>query len=410
MQGHGRPQSRQSPHTNNAKRSMVCFVVWLAVAGLAGMATPSMAFELEAHQASSGDTQVLTNKTQGPPALWFACDGATSDVQQTLSQPGVLSDLQELKAGVSLALPELSEGRAQMVLQLNRAGIPVTAWLALPGAQGYYLNASNVQGAKTRFKEFQRWSAAYGLRWAGIGLDIEPNIQDFEALGKGHKWRVVSMISRRCFDVERVKRARASYAELIHEMHSDGYAVETYQFPFIADERDAHSTLLERITGIVDIRADREALMLYTSFNPALDSALIWVYGPEAQAIAVGSTQGSNAGPRFHPLNWEEFSRDLLVAHHFTNIIGVYNLEGCVRKGLLVRLKSMNWEEPVVIPAEAIRKAKRFRVRIQAAIWAVSHLPYIFTGALLGVALIIWSIGRRPKAKRCAVQGQPEQA
>lgn len=75
-------------------------------------------------------------------------------------------------------------------------------------------------------------------------------------------------------------------------MHRTGYTVETYRFPFIADERDAHSTLLERIAGIVDVRADREALMLHTSLNSALDSALIWVYGPEAQAIVVGSTQG----------------------------------------------------------------------------------------------------------------------
>jgi hypothetical protein len=87
------------------------------------------------------------------------------------------------------------------------------------------------------------------------------------------------------------KPAKDSYAELIREMQGNRYTVETYQFPFIADERDVHSTLLERISGIVDIRADREALMLYTSFNPALDSALIWVYGPEAQAIALGSTK-----------------------------------------------------------------------------------------------------------------------
>jgi hypothetical protein len=30
--------------------------------------------------------------------------------------------------------------------------------------------------------------------------------------------------------------------------------VETHQFPFIADERRVHSTLLERLAGIVDVR------------------------------------------------------------------------------------------------------------------------------------------------------------
>ena len=32
--------------------------------------------------------------------------------------------------------------------------------------------------------------------------------------------------------------------------------------------------------------------MLYSSFLPALGSGLIWAYGPQAQAIAVGTTGG----------------------------------------------------------------------------------------------------------------------
>jgi hypothetical protein len=56
----------------------------------------------------------------------------------------------------------------------------------------------------------------------------------------------------------------------------------------------------------VDVRGDREVLMLYTSFNQSLDSALIWVYGPDAQAIAVGSTTGPTSDPHFARLNWEE--------------------------------------------------------------------------------------------------------
>jgi hypothetical protein len=65
-----------------------------------------------------------------------------------------------------------------------------------------------------------------------------------------------------------------------------------YQFPFIADEREVRSTLLERLFGIVDVRGDREVLMLYSSLNRAADSALIWQYGPSAQFIVVGITAG----------------------------------------------------------------------------------------------------------------------
>ena len=125
------------------------------------------------------------------------------------------------------------------------------------------------------------------------------------------------------------------------------------------------SQLLERLAGIVDVRGDREALMLYTSFNPALGSGLIWLYGPDAQAIAVGSTRGSDSDPHFLPLNWEEFSRDLIVAHRFSPIIGVYSLEGCVRQGFLRRLTTLDWNQSIVIPAESVQKATRLRACVQ---------------------------------------------
>lgn len=243
-------------------------------------------------------------------------------------------------------------------MKLNQAEIPVTAWLALPGEQGYYLNAGNAQAAMARFKEFERWSATYGLRWASIGLDIEPNIQDFEALGKGHRWHLVLAIIGRYFRTGRIKHAKELCAELIREMHGNGYTVETYQFPFIADERDVHSTVLERISGA-----------------------------------------GSDADPRFHPLNWEEFSRDLRVARHFSSIIGVYSLAGCVQHGFLDRLKTMNWNEPVLIPGDSVQKAERLRTRIQRAIWIASWLPYAAMLIPVLVFLLIAAMVRRRKIR-----------
>ena len=73
--------------------------------------------------------------------------------------------------------------------------------------------------------------------------------------------------------------------------------------------------MLERIGGIVDVKGDEDVLMLYTSFAHQTDSALIWVYGPDAQAIAIGSTSGPDSDPRFVRLNWLAFSRDVIVAN-----------------------------------------------------------------------------------------------
>jgi hypothetical protein len=145
---------------------------------------------------------------------------------------------------------------------------------------------------------------------------------------------------RRRFDTSRVSRAREAYSTLIRQIQARGYPVDTYQFPFITDEREAHSTLLERLFGIVDVRGNREALMLYSSFNHPADSALIWKYGPDAQIITVGSTSGDATAPsKFAPLSWNEFSRDLIVAAHFSPVVGIYSLPGCVQRGYLPRLR-----------------------------------------------------------------------
>jgi hypothetical protein len=338
-------------------------------------------------------------KGGAPPHLVLASDQSTGELESMLSEPGVIADLIDLKAGIALALPDLTVDRARLVRQLNRDGVPVTAWLTLPTEQGYYLNASNGRQAEARFQDFEKWTTANGLRWAAIGLDIEPNIQDFATLRQGNKWRLFLTLLGRYVDVQRVRDANYTYSALIREIRSHGYQVETYQFPFIADERAVRSSLLERLTGIVDVGGDREVLMVYTSFNQSLDSALIWVYGPDAQAIAVGSTTGPTSDPHFARLNWEEFSRDLMVANHFTHVIGVYNLEGCVRQGFLARLKNVNWNESVTLSAESVRRATQFRKRVQRVLWIVSNLPF-FLAAILVVFVLIATRWNKRRVRR----------
>jgi hypothetical protein len=325
------------------------------------------------------------------PHLMFACEQATESLRALFSDSNVVSDLKEMGAGVSLSLSDLSSGRAQVVQALNRAGIPLIAWLALPKKQGYYVNASNTRDAVARFAEFEKWTAEYRLHWAGVGLDIEPNIQEFEAVGQNSKWRLAATLIGRCFDPGRVSRARAAYTAFIREIQAHGYPVETYQFPFIADERRAHSTLLERLFGIVDVRGKREVLMLYSSFNHAAGSALIWSYGPDAQAIVVGVTNGGPEVPaKFAPLNWDELSSDLIVASHFCSVVGIYNLEGCVRRGYLSRLKTIDWAQSVTISANAVRTIILFRARIQAVLWTASHLWYFIVLIVLIDVCLIW--------------------
>jgi hypothetical protein len=346
-----------------------------------------------------GDKDVVIRSIgKQPSQLVFACDRPTSQLA-ALFTPQLIADLKALHAGIALSIEDFSPARAQVVQQLNAAGIPMTAWIVLPKEQGYYVNASNAAQTAERFEGFDKWTTANGLRWQAVGLDIEPNYSEFADF-HGHKLRLAWTLIKRAFDGKRVQRARAAYTALIGKIRSRGYSVQTYQLEFIVPERKAHSTLLERILGVVDVRGDDEVLMLYSSFNHKMGAAVISQFAPDAQTVAIGSTAPSGDAAmdkKYPPLNWEEFSRDLLVAHHFSPVIGVYSLEGCVQQGFIPRLKTMDWKQTVVIPASSVQEAFHVARGIQSVLWIGSHLFYFIAFFLL---LAIWLVRMFVKWRR----------
>jgi hypothetical protein len=334
------------------------------------------------------------------PQLIFACDRQTKELD-SLFTPQLISDLKELNAGVALSTEDFSAERAEVVRRLNAAGVPMTAWIALPKDQGYYVNVSTATQTAARFAEFDKWRTDNGLKLEAVGLDIEPTLKEYSAL-TGHKGQLISMAIKRALDSGRVKRGRETYVELIRQIQSRGYKVQTYQLTFMADERNAHTTLLERIFGIVDVRGDQEVFMLYTSFVHQFGAAQIWQYAPSSQIIAVGSTATSGdvkVDTQYPPLSWEEFSRDLIVAHHFSPIVGVYSLEGCVHQGFIPKLKTMDWTQAVVIPAESLKQAAQAKNGIHAVLWLGSHLIYFILAFLLVFIWIVWMIVRWRKRR-----------
>jgi hypothetical protein len=191
-----------------------------------------------------------------------------------------------------MGLLDLNAERAVVVQRLNRAGIPLTAWLLLPEEQGYWFNVDNAAQAAARYAEFRAWTLRHNLQWAGVGIDIEPAMADMRMLMTGDFGALLPRLLGRLADKQRIERARQAYLALISRMRSDGYAVESYQFPFILDERQAGSTLLQRLFGILDVPTDREVLMLYSSILPDFGPGIMGSYGPDAQGIGVGSTGG----------------------------------------------------------------------------------------------------------------------
>ena len=338
------------------------------------------------------------------PKLTFFCELESESLQRLFQDPEVIQDLLALGGTVSLSIQDFSAERAETVRRLNEAGIPVTAWLLLPKELGYYFNIGNYAEATYRYQEFYNWTVEQGLRWQAVGLDIEPDLNLLLRLAKD-RWRtlvgeapllVMNALRRRMY-----KYARNAYKELVEQIHADGYPVETYQFPVLADERMTRSTLLQRLTGIVDVPADREVWMLYSSYSKQRTPGYLWSYAPQAQAIGVGSTGGAKEEEAFNlaSLEWDELARDLRLAWYWSDWIYIFSLEGCVRQGFLKRMQKMAWDKPILFPTQAAEPVNTSRRALQGFLWFNKNALIIFS-ALVGSFVIVEMIRRYARKRR----------
>jgi hypothetical protein len=344
--------------------------------------------------AGAPDAVRIAGPGHQPQLIFACCDKSIVDTQTLLADSEVVANLTALHAALALALPDFSPARAQIVRQLNADGIPVVAWIQLPPGQGTYINAGNVPQTLAAFTAFEQWSERCQLHWQAVGLDIEPNFAQLARL-RSHPFHLACLLAQRYVNRGRVLRARSAYSGLIRRLQSRGFFVQTYQLPFIVEERQEHSTFLERMLGIVDVRGNQEALMIYTSFAPPqVGPGIVRELGPSAEAIVVGTTE---AAPGARSLDWNAFSRDLIVAAHFTPTVGVYNLEGCIHQGFLSRLRSMDWGQTVEIPAGSLAAARARAGIARRVVWLGTWLPALLVLFILVVAGLVWFWRRRSR-------------
>ena len=325
----------------------------------------------------------------------FACELGRDGLTALFSDDSVTEALQALEAGVVLMLSDLDAERANVVRKLNSAGIPVVAVPLVSVEDGYYFTADNASRAAARYDEWKQWTSRYDLAWDWLGLDIEPDIRLYQAVADS-PWRLLPILLRGLRDRSRPERARTAYAALVAQMRADGWTVENYQFPPMADERRMGSRLLQRLLGLVDVSTDREVWMLYSSFLGGLGPGLLWSYGQEASAIAVGSTGGAPdipGSPQVPTLNWDELARDLTLARHWSDQLLIHSLEGCVEQGFLPRLRSFTW--PAATPPSGVLYANGLRSALRAVLWMSTH------GRALGLAFFsAWILAKRRSVTR----------
>lgn len=331
--------------------------------------------------------------------ITFFCELHAQELKKLFEDRFVFDDLKTLNAGISLGILDLSPERASVVSKLNRLGIPVTAWLLLPEEQGYWFNLGNHAEATARYQAFKTWSEDNQLEWAAVGLDIESDINELKRF-TDERGAVIQKAIKRLKDSIGYRAAKKAYESLVAQIHADGYLVESYHFPLIVDDREAGSTVLQRVAGLVDVAVDREVLMLYSSFFRPQGHSVLWSYAQKAQAIGIGNTGGgiqAGALENVPYLTWDEFATDLRLARRSGKPIYVFSLEGCVKQGFLPRLVTFDWQAEVELPRTALVSAGRSGLK--GLLWAIERPLVVLAGlaGVIGTLLMIKSHGKSKK-------------
>lgn len=276
-----------------------------------------------------------------PSSLVFFNEQDSPELAATFS-PEVVTQLSTLQAGVAMGMRDLSDARAATIRTLEAAGVPVTAWVLLPRDEGYFATHDNPHHIEAACARLREWSADHRLSLSSIGLDFEPDLRDLDEL-MVKPLRTVGRWMFRRGRLPVLEAAARRYQTLIDTLRAARWKVETYQFPFVVDDRRFASRFWQRTLGALAVDADREVVMLYSSLLPA-GHGMLSHYAPHCRAIAVGST-GGGIDP-LPKLSWPELERDLLTAAAHASHVFVFSLEGCVAQQVLGRFASFDWNRP----------------------------------------------------------------
>jgi hypothetical protein len=199
-----------------------------------------------------------------PRRLTFFCELPSEGLCELFADGSVTNDIAALGARVAFGTVDLDIKRAETIRQIRAAGVPVVAWILLPESDGYWCTSGNVDAVRARYAAVRDWSEEHGVIWDAVGLDVEIDIREVQ-IGIDDRRRIPGIVARRLLDRRSFERARLAYAALTGEIRAAGLPVEHYMLPFVLDDRRCGSTVLQRLSGVLDIPADVDVPMLYTA-------------------------------------------------------------------------------------------------------------------------------------------------
>lgn len=341
------------------------------------------------------------------PKISFFVELPGNEFRQLFADTSLISQLVEMNVSLRVGLQDFSKERTETLLTLNKAGIPMIAWLLLPEEEGYWFNMYNGEKASERYNAFKKWSAENGLKWEGIGIDLEPDFNDAKLAVK-HPYKLAWKAYKRLFDNRSLEKGKMVYDDLIGRMKADGYYVESYLIPFIYDERITGTTSFQKLLGLIDISTPREIPMVYTSAmgNPAI----IREYCQAGQPVALGITGGGviieGVQPRFMSL--DDLIRDLLISNECTKEAVIFCLEATWKNGWLHAIETIDYSEAPLVMTNMRAKIEKLRKIVQRMLVVLDH-PYMMSLAfLILVSCIIFILFAALRFIRILFKGTPD--
>ena len=325
------------------------------------------------------------------PVISFFNEMNSRDLAIMFEDTTIIETLKKMNAEVRMGLVDLTYDRAEVVKKLNAAGIPVVAWLLLPEDEGYWFNSSNGLLAIKRYRDMKQWAEFNELEFKAIGIDLELDINDGKLIQQ-NPWNILWMVPPRLYDKSEIEKGRREYAQLIETMQQDGYVVESYYASFIKDETKIGNTAIQQATKFLDIKTDKEIPMLYSSFfgNP---DGYYKVYGEDMglKAVGVGST-GGGVDTTLPTLSYEQLVHDISMASKFADEVHVFSLEGCVKKGYLMKLADQQFNDKLDFNQEQIQAVQKIQKFVKLVSNALSYPTIFFLSIMLVVTGIFWLI------------------
>jgi len=229
--------------------------------------------------------------------------------------------------------------------------------------------------ALEQYQQFKQWSQHKKLNWVGIGLCIK------EESCWGNSLKTEEQKSTE------LSQAKQNYLQLGIQVHDDSYRLELYHPAAVVAAQHARPKLLRKAEGQLELVADRQVDLFFTSLHRGQNQAALWRALADSQAIGIGLTGGSVLFAdidQTDPLTWNEFTQDLRIGVQSGKPVYVFNLEGCARLGYLDRLITLDLAAPIHAPL-----AKQKNVQRQSGWRSPKRLAGIATLAgILGGTLI----------------------